>query len=103
MEKELTVVDSLYLEDNVRLARIFKALSHPARISIMNLLSHRDTCICNDIVKELPLAQSTVSQHLKELKDAGLIQGNITPPSVKYCINKENWSIAVSLIEKFLQ
>ena len=103
MEKQLTAIEPVYLEDNIKLARIFKALAHPARISIMSLLAHRDICNCNDIVKELPLAQSTVSQHLKELKEAGLIEGNITPPSVKYCINEENWKIAVLLIEKFLR
>ena len=92
-----------YLQEDVQLARYIKALAHPARIAIMKILTHRDTCICNDIVQELPLAQSTVSQHLKELKAAGLIQGNITPPKVKYCINKENWGKAKKLIEKFLQ
>lgn len=98
-----TTIKNDYEQDDVKLARFLKALAHPARIAIMNLLSHRDTCICNDIVQELPLAQSTVSQHLKELKAAGLIQGNITPPKVKYCINKENWQQAKLLIEKFLQ
>ncbi|TVQ13992.1 MAG: ArsR family transcriptional regulator [Bacteroidetes bacterium] len=100
--KETPVQRDFNLED-VKLARYYKALAHPARIAIMKLLAHRDTCICNDIVQELPLAQSTVSQHLKELKSAGLIQGNITPPSVKYCINQENWQTAKKLIEKFLQ
>lgn len=102
MIKETPVQRDFILED-VQLARYYKALAHPARIAIMKLLAHRDTCICNDIVQELPLAQSTVSQHLKELKSAGLIQGNITPPSVKYCINQENWQTAKKLIEKFLQ
>ncbi len=92
-----------YSQEDIQLAKYIKALAHPARIAIMKLLTHRDTCICNDIVQELPLAQSTVSQHLKELKSAGLIQGNITPPRVKYCINRDNWSQAKTLIEKFLQ
>lgn len=102
MKKE-TIVENGYDQEDMLLARYIKALAHPARIAIMKLLARRDSCICNDIVQELPLAQSTVSQHLKELKDAGLIQGNITPPRVKYCINQENWQIARKLIEKFLQ
>ncbi|MFP4690808.1 MAG: ArsR/SmtB family transcription factor [Bacteroidales bacterium] len=81
------------MEENLRLARYCKALAHPARISILKLLLSKQSCICGDIVKELPLAQSTVSQHLKELKKAGLIQGSITPPKIKYCINKEHWDI----------
>lgn len=91
-----------YEPDIIALAQYFKALGHPARIAIMQLLESKDTCICNDIVQELPLAQSTVSQHLKELKKAGLIQGNITPPRVKYCINQENWQIAKIMIKKIL-
>jgi len=67
----------------MELARYCKALAHPARITIIQLLLSKDSCVCGDIVKEIPLAQSTVSQHLKELKKAGLIQGNITPPQVK--------------------
>lgn len=102
MKKE-RIIENGYDQEDLLLARYIKALAHPARIAIMKLLSHRDTCICNDIVRELPLAQSTVSQHLKELKDAGLIQGNINPPRVKYCINQENWQTARKLIEKFLQ
>jgi len=102
MNKEI-IIENGYDQEDVLLARYIKALAHPARIAIMKLLAHRNTCICNDIVQELPLAQSTVSQHLKELKDAGLIQGNITPPRVKYCINQENWKKAKKLIEKFLQ
>jgi ArsR family transcriptional regulator, arsenate/arsenite/antimonite-responsive transcriptional repressor len=83
-----------YTEDNNEIAVFCKALAHPARITIIRLLLSIDSCYCNDIVKELPLAQSTVSQHLKELKKAGLIKGNITPPQVKYCIDKENWKKA---------
>lgn len=69
------------------LASLAKALGHPARVQIMRLLCRRSTCICGDIVDELPLAQSTVSQHLKVLKEAGLIQGIIDGPRVCYCIN----------------
>lgn len=63
-----------------------KALGHPARVRILRILSRRDSCICGDIVEELPLAQSTVSQHLKVLKDAGLIRGEVDGPRVCYCI-----------------
>jgi ArsR family transcriptional regulator len=69
------------------LAEFAKALSHPARIAILKVLAQHTECICGDIVEELPLAQSTVSQHLKELKNAGLVQGTIDGPRSCYCIN----------------
>jgi DNA-binding transcriptional ArsR family regulator len=69
------------------IAFIAKALGHPARIAILQYLSERKSCVCGDIVEELPLSQSTVSQHLKELKKAGLIKGEIEGPSVCYCID----------------
>ena len=69
------------------LGEFAKALSHPARIAILKVLAQRNECICGDIVEELPLAQSTVSQHLKELKNAGLIDGTIDGPRSCYCIN----------------
>jgi ArsR family transcriptional regulator len=68
------------------LAALAKALGHPARVQIVRLLSRRATCVCGDIVDELPLAQSTVSQHLKVLKDAGLVRGEIDGPRVCYCL-----------------
>ncbi len=68
------------------LAALAKAIGHPARVQIMRLLVRREACICGDIVDELPLAQSTVSQHLKVLKDAGLIRGEIDGPRVCYCV-----------------
>jgi ArsR family transcriptional regulator len=71
------------------LASLFKALSHPARVAIIEYLLTVDTCICGDIVNELPLAQPTVSQHLKELKNANIIKGNIEGTSICYCINTE--------------
>ena len=77
-----------------RLARYAKALGHPARVAILKLLASRQTCICGDIVDELPLSQSTVSQHLKELKDAGLIQGEIEGAKVCYCIDAKEWKTA---------
>ena len=69
------------------LAEFAKAMSHPARIAILNVLAQRNECICGDIVDVLPLAQSTVSQHLKELKQAGLIEGTVDGPRSCYCIN----------------
>lgn len=77
-----------------RLAKYAKALGHPARVAILKLLANRQTCICGDIVDELPLSQSTVSQHLKELKDAGLIQGEIEGAKVCYCIDAKEWKTA---------
>ena len=71
------------------IATIAKALGHPARVAIIEYLLKVDTCICGDIVKELPLAQATISQHLKELKNAGLIQGTIEGNAICYCLNKE--------------
>lgn len=77
-----------------KIAKIAKALAHPARIAILNLLARRQTCICGDIVDELPLSQSTVSQHLKELKEAGLITGEIEGAKVCYCIDAKQWKAA---------
>lgn len=74
-----------------RLAELAKALAHPARVAILQLLIERKTCVCGDLVEELPLAQPTVSQHLKELKRIGLITGEIDPPRVCYCINPVVW------------
>jgi ArsR family transcriptional regulator, arsenate/arsenite/antimonite-responsive transcriptional repressor len=78
-----------FSEEQNKLANRMKALGHPARIAIMEYLIKVDTCICGDIVNELPLAQPTVSQHLKELKTAGLIKGNIEGTSICYCVDKE--------------
>lgn len=77
-----------------RLAKYGKALAHPARIAILLLLAKKANCQCGDIVEELPLSQSTVSQHLKELKEAGLIQGDIEGAKVCYCINPKEWKAA---------
>ncbi len=86
-----------------RIARYAKALGHPARAAILRLLERKNACYCGDIVEELPIAQATVSQHLKELKDAGLIQGEINPPKVRYCINRENLQEAKLLFADLLQ
>lgn len=81
----------LFTEQQNRLALLGKALSHPARIAILEVLVRRQSCVCGDIVEELPLAQATVSQHLKELKSVGLVKGEIEGKKVCYCIDIENW------------
>ena len=91
----------IYNKADIRIARFAKALAHPARITILKHLASLETCCFNEISKELPLADSTVSQHLTELKKAGLIQGDIDPPRVKYCINYENWKIARRYFKEF--
>ena len=86
--------------DEIKLAHIAKALAHPARIAILKYLSQIKSCICNDIVAELPLSQSTTSQHLKALKDAGLIAGEIDGPRMCYCLDEGNCRDALDLINK---
>ena len=81
-----------YTQEQVDLAQLFKVLGHPARIAIVQSIIRTDSCICGDLVTEIGLAQSTISQHLKELKHLGIIQGTIEGTSVCYCINKETWS-----------
>lgn len=90
------------VKDN-KIAKYAKALSHPARVAILQLLIKRQTCICGDIVNELPLSQSTVSQHLKELKEAGLIQGEIEGVKVCYCINEKEWRNAKTYLNNLFE
>ena len=80
------------------IASLTKALGHPARIAIIQFLIEKKSCICGDIVEELPLSQSTVSQHLKELKNVGLIKGDIEGPSVCYCIDEKAWTKAQKIM-----
>ena len=89
--------DSISQVDQETVARFAKALGHPTRIEILVFLASQDSCFFGDIHDELPIAKSTVSQHLKELRDAGLIKGEIETPKVRYCIHKENWEIARKL------
>ena len=96
----LTKSEEFSVKDN-RIARYAKALSHPARIAILKLLIKKQACICGDIVDELPLSQSTISQHLKELKDAGLIKGDIDGAKVCYCIDPEEWKAAQAYLNDF--
>lgn len=79
----------LFEGDLVHLAEQAKALSHPARLAILKILAAHNTCICGEIVDDLPLAQATVSRHLKVLKEAGLVQGEVEGPRVCYCLDKE--------------
>jgi ArsR family transcriptional regulator len=97
-----------FTDNQNQMATLMKALGHPARIAIMEYLLKVNACICGDIVNELPLAQPTVSQHLKELKNAGLIKGNVEGTAICYCIddkaisvlNQYFGSVAISLREK---
>jgi DNA-binding transcriptional ArsR family regulator len=82
------------------LATLTKALGHPARIAILQFLAQRKACVCGDIVDELPLSQSTVSQHLKELKNAGLVKGDIDGPSVCYCIDEKAWAKGQQILQQ---
>lgn len=87
--------------DQERLARIAKALGHPTRVAIMYFLAQREECFFGDIAEVLNIAKPTVSQHLKELKEAGLIQGEVMAPKVKYCVNCRVWEEARQLFAKF--
>ncbi len=83
------------------IAGLARALGHPARVAILEYLSKQDSCMCGDIVEHIPLAQATVSQHLAELKKAGLIKGEIDGPRVCYCIDRKAWNEATQLFRRF--
>ena len=89
-------------KDQKKIARYAKAMGHPIRMYVLELLSKQSCCYSGDLSEVLPIVKSTLSQHLKELKDAGLIQGEIEAPRVKYCLNRENWAEAQNLFNKFL-
>jgi len=89
-----------FKSEDIWLADIAKALGHPARIKILKILTEMNICMCGDIVELLPLSQSTVSQHLKELKRVGLIDGEIDGPKVCYCVNSKSISKAKSALDK---
>lgn len=90
------------VKDN-RIAKYAKALGHPARVAILQFLIKKQSCICGDIVNELPLSQSTVSQHLKELKETGLIKGDIDGARVCYCIDEKEWETAKHYLGTFFE
>ncbi|GAB4481862.1 MAG: metalloregulator ArsR/SmtB family transcription factor [Thermoflexibacter sp.] len=83
-----------YNEHQINVANFAKALAHPARVAIIELLYEQGGCYCGDIVSQLPISQSSVSQHLKELKEAGLVLATEQPPKVKYCLDKTKWEMA---------
>lgn len=87
-----TPPDSVVVPDDDTLAAMAKAIAHPARIAILRILAHRETCATGDVVAELPLAQSTVSEHLRILREAGLVQGEIEGPRTRYCINANGFA-----------
>ncbi len=90
-------------ENQKKMARYAKAMGHPIRMYVLELLAKQSCCYSGDLTEVLPIAKSTLSQHLKELKDAGLIQGEIEAPRIKYCINRENWKEAKELFNQFLE
>lgn len=87
-------------EEQKKAARYAKAMGHPVRMYVLEVLSKQSCCYSGDLSELLPIAKSTLSQHLKELKSAGLIQGEIESPKIKYCLNKENWEEAKKLFKK---
>jgi len=97
----MPTTDKKYTERQEQIAAFANALGHPVRVAILELLSSQSCCYHGDLSEELPIANSTLSQHLKVLKDAGLIQGEINPPKTKYCINKQNYALASQLFSGF--
>ena len=100
-----TAKEKYYTDNQEKLARYGKALSNPIRVFILDFLVNNSDkcCYSGDMAEELPIARSTLSEHLKELKNAGLIQGEINPPFIKYCINRENWQEAKVLFANFFK
>ena len=92
----------IFTEEQNKIATIAKVLGHPARIAILQFLIKLESCVCGDLVKEIGLAQPTISQHLKELKKVGIIKGTIEGTSVCYCIDDENWEQITNLLGQFL-
>ncbi len=102
---KLVLKTKYYTEQQEKVALYAKALSHPARVFILNYLSKNlnRCCYSGDMAEELPIARSTLSEHLKELKKVGLIQGEINPPYIKYCINPDNWEEAKNTLGQFFR
>ena len=92
----------MFTDEQNKISMFAKAFGHPARVAILQHLFKIDTCICGDLVSEIGLAQPTISQHLKELENLGLIKGNVEGTSVCYCIDKENWSSMKDIMAQFL-
>lgn len=98
-----TTKTEIFNEQQNRLASVLKALAHPARIAILQYIVKQNSCICNDLVDELGLAQATISQHLKELKNIGIIKGNIEGTSICYCIDSQKWNQIKFELDLFLK
>ena len=92
----------IFTKEQNELSTLLKAIAHPARIAILQQIISANACICGDLVEELGLAQATISQHLKELKNAGIIQGTIDGVKICYCIEPKNWALLESLLGSFL-
>lgn len=92
-----------FTDQQTQLAKLAKALGHPARIAILEILVQRNSCFCGDLVAELPLAQATVSQHLKVLKEAGIIEGTIDPRNSCYFINRKTWAFTQRYLQTFFE
>jgi DNA-binding transcriptional ArsR family regulator len=90
----------IFSDEQKKTARYAKAMGHPVRMYVLELLSKQPCCYSGDLTDILPIAKSTLSQHLKELKNAGLIQGEIEAPKIKYCLNRNNWEEAKQLVKK---
>lgn len=101
MQRSLLTVE--YSGEEESLALFAKALSHPVRVRILTLLASQTCCFTGELTELIPMAQSTISQHLKALLEAGLIQGEINPPKVRYCIHRENWRKAYSVFERYFR
>src|SRR5690554_4603204 len=95
------ITEKAITDKQKKMARYARAIGHPVRVYVLQLLSTQSCCYSGDISEELPIAKSTLSQHLKELKQAGLIQGETEAPRIKYCINKKNWEEAKNLFKDF--
>ena len=93
-----TTKSNLFSATENRIAELAKAIGHPARVAILNCLAKKNGCFCGDLVDELPLSQSTISQHLKALKEAGIIKGNSDGKSTCYCINAATWKETSQLL-----
>lgn len=95
--------EEIISREHRKAARYAKAMGHPIRMYVLELLSNQSCCYSGDLSEELPIVKSTLSQHLKELKSAGLIQGETEAPRIKYCLNRENWKEAQDLLRKYLK
>lgn len=105
MKIKMSEKEKYFTDNQEKIARFGKALSNPIRVFILDYLANNleKCCYSGDMVDELPIARSTLSEHLTELKKAGLIQGEINPPYIKYCINRENWEEAKAMFATFFK